>query len=217
MLSAVSKCRRRSDPGHNHNERWQLRGYWLTCLLVMLLLVLLIVLSMALEWGRERQWSFTKHLTRTQTAIPLIIACVVLMCAVLELICLYPTIITLMRLRETSSSSAVNGGSHGQDVDTEMAMDGSDDGENGDEELSPPRKTAHQQESDNDEEDDNIQNPDQDSVYSNSALLNNGSNATGLSRRGGGNGSGTPRLGIDPPLSLDKPVHETAVYATTTL
>lgn len=97
MIGAVSRCCQRYRPGHENDDRWLWKIYWVSGLLMGVLIILLIVLSFVLEWGRERGWSSTKSLTRQHTAIPLVIACGLMLLSVLELICLYPNISMAMK------------------------------------------------------------------------------------------------------------------------
>lgn len=99
----VTKCRRRTDPGHDNNARWRLRGYWITCVVMLLLIALLVGLSVLLEYGREHRWSGLKSASRGTTAVPLIVACLVAVCLILELVCVFPTIAELVHAAKGGS------------------------------------------------------------------------------------------------------------------
>ena len=97
-LCAVFRCRLDSDPGHDNNASWQLRSHWIALGIKVAVAVLLIALSMVLELGRERAWTQPlANCSRAVTATPLILAVAILICAVLEMFCLYPTLMRLIR------------------------------------------------------------------------------------------------------------------------
>lgn len=104
MIGAVSRCCNRNRPGHENDDRWTLRIYWYSALVMALLILGLIVLSFFLEWGRERNWRISSGMSRQQTSVPLVIACGLTLIAILELVCLYPSIKTLIR-----NTRAMNG------------------------------------------------------------------------------------------------------------
>src|SRR5271170_501550 len=105
-ICCISRFRKNSDPGHEHNEAWQLRTYGIAGGVLMSMMLLLIALSLVLEFGRERQWTTgLAHSTRSITALPLVGAVVLLLVIILEAICLYPTIVSLIRISTQTGSA----------------------------------------------------------------------------------------------------------------
>jgi hypothetical protein len=117
MLLFVNCCRRKRAPAGQDttDARWLLRTYWIVSIMVFSIVLFLILAALLLEYGRERQISFTAGISRQVTAIPLIVAVFLLLCAVLESICLYPTVRSLLRQSGSSRSGA------GGDETTEMS------------------------------------------------------------------------------------------------
>lgn len=93
-VGLISRCRRRTE---DNSERWQLQTYCMAAGYMLFLIVTLVVISLVLEWGRGRQWSTVKGLSRQVTVIPLCLACALFLCSSLEAICMYRTILVLSR------------------------------------------------------------------------------------------------------------------------
>lgn len=91
-LAYITRHRRRFDPGHDNNAHWECDTIWYTLWVFMAIEAFLFVLSSVLEYMRMydvRVYGFLGNtLSQQVTGIPLFVAGLLLLVAILELLCM---------------------------------------------------------------------------------------------------------------------------------
>jgi uncharacterized membrane protein len=88
ILAVVARYRKNQDPGHDNNARWMCDNYWASVWTLLGALGFLILVGAVLEWFREHYF-FDGHVTRQETAVPILVFGLLVLITLLELICLY--------------------------------------------------------------------------------------------------------------------------------